>query len=67
MEYKSVADLKKTTRELAHDLPQDINLIVAIPRSGLLVGNLFCLYTDLPMTNVAGPAAATCSIRATDT
>lgn len=54
MEYRSVSDLKDDVKQLAHDLPEDIDLIVAIPRSGLLAANLLCLYKDVPMTDVAG-------------
>lgn len=35
-------------------MPTDLNLIVGIPRSGLLVGNLIALYLNLPLTDVEG-------------
>lgn len=54
MEYRNVSDLQTTMRQMAHELPADIDLIVAIPRSGLLAANLLCLYLDVPMTDVDG-------------
>ncbi len=54
MNYRSVADLNADARRLAHRLPKDIDLIVGIPRSGLLAANLICLHLDRPMTDVDG-------------
>lgn len=39
---------------MAHDLSPDVDLVVAIPRSGLLAANLLCLSLDVPMTDVDG-------------
>jgi len=36
------------------ELGDDIDLIVGIPRSGLLVANLMVLHRNLPMTDVIG-------------
>lgn len=52
MNYKTVADLNADTRRLKQNLPKDIDLVVGIPRSGLLAANLLCLYLDVPMTDV---------------
>ncbi len=54
MNYRSVDDLQSDTRRFAEALPPDVDLIVGIPRSGLLVANLLCLYLDVPMTDVEG-------------
>ncbi|WP_144797963.1 phosphoribosyltransferase family protein [Halorubrum depositum] len=54
MNYRSVADLNADTRRLARASATDADLIVGIPRSGLLVANLLCLYLDVPMTDVDG-------------
>lgn len=54
MNYRSVAELNSDARRLARELPRDIDLIVGIPRSGLLAANLLCLHVDLPMTDVDG-------------
>jgi orotate phosphoribosyltransferase len=52
MNYKSTADLSADTRRFAQgDLP-DVDLVVGIPRSGLLAANLLCLCLNAPMTDV---------------
>ncbi|WP_229666039.1 phosphoribosyltransferase [Wenxinia marina] len=35
-----------------HRLPKDIDLVVGVPRSGILAANLFCLVTNIPMTDL---------------
>lgn len=52
MNYKSVADLNEATHLFARELPIDVDLIVGIPRSGLLAANILCLHLDVPMTDV---------------
>ncbi|MFO7927035.1 phosphoribosyltransferase family protein [Natronomonas sp.] len=42
------------THRLARSLPRDIDLVVGIPRSGLLTANLLCLHLDVPMTDIEG-------------
>ncbi|WP_128905539.1 phosphoribosyltransferase family protein [Halorubrum amylolyticum] len=54
MNYKTVADLNADAHRLATDLPQDIDLVAGIPRSGLLAANLLCLHLDVPMTDIDG-------------
>lgn len=54
MEYKDVATLNADTRQFAQEVPSDIDLVVGIPRSGLLAANILCLYLDVPMTDVDG-------------
>lgn len=54
MNYKSVEDMNADTHRLAKSLPRDIDLVVGIPRSGLLAANLLCLHLDVPMTDIDG-------------
>jgi orotate phosphoribosyltransferase len=54
VQYRTVADLDADTRRLARSLPPDVDLIVGIPRSGLLAANLLCLRLNCPMTDVDG-------------
>lgn len=54
MNYKSIEDLQTDSRRFAEDASTDIDLVVGIPRSGLLVANILCLYLDVPMTDVDG-------------
>lgn len=52
MNYKSIADLNADTRRLAEGSLPDVDLVVGIPRSGLLAANLLCLHLNVPMTDV---------------
>lgn len=52
MNYKSIADLSVDTRRLARGNLPDVDLVVGIPRSGLLAANLLCLHLNVPMTDV---------------
>lgn len=54
MEYRDIAALNVDTHRFARDIPSDIDLVVGIPRSGLLAANILCLYLDVPMTDVDG-------------
>lgn len=54
MKYRSVSELNEDTRELAQELPAEIDLVAAIPRSGLLAAELLCLHLDVPITDVNG-------------
>jgi orotate phosphoribosyltransferase len=54
MKYRSVADLDEDVVEWLPQLPRDLELIVGIPRSGLLVASLLALHLNLPMTDVEG-------------
>ena len=54
MNYKTIADLSEATHRFARDHSIDVDLVVGIPRSGLLAANLLCLYLDVPMTDVDG-------------
>jgi orotate phosphoribosyltransferase len=52
--YRSINDLNEDVKAFVHKLPRDLDLIVGIPRSGLLVANLIALYLNLPFTDVDG-------------
>ena len=54
MRYRSVAELDDDVVEWLHHLPGDLELIVGIPRSGLLAASLLALHLNLPMTDVEG-------------
>jgi orotate phosphoribosyltransferase len=54
MNYRSIDDLSRDTTALARELPSDIDLVVGIPRSGLLAANLLCLQLNTRMTDVQG-------------
>jgi len=54
MNYRSIADLNKAIKSWIPELPSELDLIVGIPRSGLLAASLLSLYLDLPLTDVDG-------------
>jgi orotate phosphoribosyltransferase len=52
--YRSVADLWTDVRKLSSCLPRDIELIVGIPRSGLLPASMLALLRNLPLAEPDG-------------
>lgn len=52
MNYRSIIDLNNTILAQLHLIPRDIDLVVGIPRSGMLPANLMALYLNLPFTDV---------------
>ncbi|MEX0936998.1 MAG: hypothetical protein WDZ59_04000 [Pirellulales bacterium] len=54
MEYRSVDDLNHVLRERLYLVPRDVDLIVGIPRSGLLAANLLALHLNLPLADLDG-------------
>lgn len=54
MNYRSVDDLNRAIIANLPHLPRDVELIVGIPRSGLLVASLLALYLNLPLTDLDG-------------
>jgi orotate phosphoribosyltransferase len=52
--YRSVADLNECIMRLAPRLPRDIDVIVGVPRSGMLAATLLALHLNLPVTDVDG-------------
>lgn len=54
MNYKSFADLADDIKDWLIKLPNDYDLIVGVPRSGMLPANLLALYRNLPLTDIQG-------------
>ena len=52
MNYKSLADLNDDVACWIQKMPTDFDIIVGIPRSGLLVANLISLHFNIPLTDV---------------
>lgn len=52
IEYRSIADLNQCLLEKLYLFPKDIDLIVGIPRSGMLPANLIALYLNKPFTDI---------------
>lgn len=57
MEYRSIQDLGVTVRRNLWRLPQPVDLVVGVPRSGLLVASLVSLALNVPMADVEGYCA----------
>lgn len=54
MNYRSINDLNACIVASLHRLPRDLDLVVGIPRSGLLAANLIALHLNLPLTDLDG-------------
>ncbi len=54
MHYRSICDLNDDIVNWITRLPKDFDLIVGIPRSGLLVANLLSVHLNLPLTDLNG-------------
>lgn len=54
MQYRSIADLNATIVTELHRLPQDIDLVVGIPRSGLIAATLIALVTNTRLADLDG-------------
>lgn len=54
MNFRSFFDLSNIIRNKINLLPNDVDLIVGIPRSGLLVANYISLLLNKPLTDVDG-------------
>ena len=54
MNFRSVADLNDAVVRGLHRVPGDVDLIVGVPRSGMLAANLIALHLNLPLTDLDG-------------
>ena len=54
MNYRTVADLNQIISQQLYKVPLSVDLIVGVPRSGLLAANILALKLNLPLTDVAG-------------
>lgn len=52
MNYRSLNDLSRLSNECASRIPNDIDLVVGIPRSGMLVASIIALKQNLPLTDL---------------
>ena len=60
MNYRSIAQLSDQLVGWSKTLPNDIDVVVGIPRSGLLAANIFALYRNLPLADLDGFLAGRC-------
>ena len=52
MYYRSITDLNAIILKRLSIIPKDIDLIVGVPRSGMLPANLLALYLNKPYTDI---------------
>jgi uncharacterized HAD superfamily protein len=52
MYYRNIADLNNILLKRLSILPKDIDLIVGVPRSGMLPANLLALFLNKPYTDI---------------
>lgn len=52
LEYRSIADLNRLVISNLSIFPHNIDLVVGIPRSGMLPANLLSLYLNKPFTDI---------------
>lgn len=52
--YRTIADLNQIISHQLYKVPLSVDLIVGVPRSGLLAANILALKLNLPLTDVAG-------------
>ncbi len=52
MNIRTYNDLIKCMVDNLYKIPRDIDLIVGIPRSGMMVANILALYMNLPCTDI---------------
>ena len=54
MNYKSIADLNADIIRGIHKLPREVDLIIGLPRSGMLAASMLATHTNLPLIDVDG-------------
>lgn len=52
LNFRSVGDMSKAILSNLYRIPHDIDLVVGIPRSGMLPANLIALYLNKPFTDI---------------
>lgn len=52
MNYRSISDMNDAIVRNLHRLPRDIDLVVGVPRSGILAGTMVSLIANIPMTDL---------------
>ena len=52
MNYRNISDLNNMILQNLSIIPRDFDLIVGVPRSGMLPANLLSLYLNKPYTDI---------------
>lgn len=59
MNYRNFSDLAATIRKQAHIIPTDVDLIVGVPRSGIIPASMIATIRGLPLTDLDSYIAGT--------
>ncbi len=54
MNFRSIQDLNEAIVRGLPRIPRDVDLVVGIPRSGLLAGSILALHLNVPLTDLQG-------------
>ena len=54
LNYRGLGDLERALQAIALRLPDDVEVVVGIPRSGLLAGSILALQLNLPLVDLSG-------------
>jgi uncharacterized HAD superfamily protein/hypoxanthine phosphoribosyltransferase len=54
MNYRSINDLSSTVRNSLHLIPSDVDLVVGIPRSGMLVATIIAMNMNIRFCDIQG-------------
>ena len=54
MNFRSYTDLTRALVAGIHRVPRDVDLIVAVPRSGVIPASMLALHLNLPVTDLKG-------------
>ena len=52
MNFRNIQDMNQVILKEIHKIPRNFDLIVGVPRSGMLPANLLALYLNLPYTDL---------------
>ena len=52
MQYRTIQDLSGLIRKNLWKIPHDIDLVVGVPRSGMLPANMIALYLNVRLTDI---------------
>lgn len=52
MRYISVAELDNTIRNNLHRIPHDVDFVIGIPRSGIIVASIISTLINVPLIDI---------------
>ena len=52
MNFRTYEDLSRIISNNLHKIPEDVDLIVGVPKSGLMAASMIALYLNLPLTDI---------------